>query len=56
MNPISWNKSSQPTRQAICLLLGWHIKQTVNKHIVKTAWCKLPKPLQKELLKLGITK
>jgi len=56
MNPISWNKSSQPTRQALCLLLGWRIKQTVDKHTILTAWGKLPKPLQKELLKLGITK
>jgi len=56
MDKISWNKSSQPTRQAICLLLGWRIKQTVNKHIILTAWHKLPKTIQKELLKLGITK
>jgi len=47
MDKISWNKSSRPTRQAICLLLGWHVKQTVNKHIVKTAWCKLPKTITK---------
>jgi len=56
MNPISWNKSSRPTRQAICLLLGWRIKQTVNKRIVLITWHKLPKTIQKELLKLGITK
>jgi len=56
MDKISWNKSSQPTRQAICLLLGWLVKKTVDKHIVKTNWCKLPKTIKKELLKLGITK
>jgi len=56
MNPISWNKSSHPTRQAICLLLGWHVKQTVNRYTALTTWHKLPKTIQKELIKLGITK
>ena len=56
MDKISWNKSSQPTRQAICLLLGWRIKQTVNRYTALTTWHKLPKTIQKELIKLGITK
>ena len=56
MDKISWNKSSQPTRQSICLLLGWRIKQTVNRYTALTTWGKLPKTIQKELLKLGITK